>query len=171
MSPRLLHAIRADLLEASTLAIVVFPDTAPPQHSPAGDAALQRERSWFNRAVANAGTPQTNVLVLGTALHRDCLVLRLSRAAGWQARTFRAIERWPDRTDLWGQWEQIFTAVDDAAREGKARAFYEAQAEELSRGCVLLWPERESLYELMVHRTTIGHAAGRLHGVRQAGDG
>src|SRR5207237_5234878 len=37
---------------------------------------LQRERtwSWFNRAVVNAGTPQTNVLVLGTALHRDCLV-------------------------------------------------------------------------------------------------
>jgi hypothetical protein len=29
----------------------------------------------------------------------------------------------------------------------------------MSRGCVLLWPERESLYELMVHRTTIGHAA------------
>jgi hypothetical protein len=90
-------------------------------------SALQRERSWswFNRAVANAGTPQTNVLVLGTALHRDCLVLRLTRTAGWQARTFRAIERWPDRTDLWRQWEQIFTAVDDAAREAKARAFYE----------------------------------------------
>ena len=124
-------------------------------------SALQRERSWswFNRAVANAGTPQTNVLVLGTALHRDCLVLRLTRTAGWQARTFRAIERWPDRTDLWREWEQIFTAVEDAAREGKARAFYEAHAEEMSRGCVLLWPERESLYELMVHRTTIGHAA------------
>ena len=106
MSPRLLHAIRADLLEASTLAIVVFPDTAPPQHSPAGDTALQRERSWFNRAVANAGTPQTNVLVLGTALHRDCLVLRLTRTAGWQPRTFRAIERWPERTDLWGEWER-----------------------------------------------------------------
>jgi hypothetical protein len=47
-------------------------------------SALQRERSWswFNRAVAIAGTPQTNVLVLGTALHRDCLVLRLTRTAG-----------------------------------------------------------------------------------------
>ena len=55
-------------------------------------SALQRERSWswFNRAVANAGTPQTNVLVLGTALHRDCLVLRLTRTAGWRAQTFRA---------------------------------------------------------------------------------
>jgi hypothetical protein len=124
-------------------------------------SALQRQRSWawFNRAVANAGTPQTSVLVLGTALHRDCLVLRLTRTAGWQARTFRAIEQWPQRLDLWGQWEQLFTDVDDPDRDVHARAFYAAHQAEMDHGSVLLWPERESLYELMVHRTTIGHAA------------
>jgi hypothetical protein len=66
-------------------------------------SARQRERSWswFNRAVANAGTPQTNILVLGTALHRDGLVLRLTRTAGWQGRIFRAIEQWPQHMELW----------------------------------------------------------------------
>ena len=67
-----------------------------------------RSWSWFNRAVANAGTTATNVLVLGTALHRDCLVLRLSRTAGWQGHVFRAIERWPQRMDLWQEWQALY---------------------------------------------------------------
>jgi hypothetical protein len=71
---------------------------------------MQRERSWswFTRAVANAGTPETNIVVLGTALHRECLVLQLTRTAGWQGKTFRAIEKMPDRMDLWQEWELIY---------------------------------------------------------------
>jgi hypothetical protein len=130
MSPRLLHAIRADLLEASTLAIVVFPDTAPPQHSPAGDAALQRERSWFNRAVANAGTPQTKRAgpghgppsgLSGAAADPD------GRLAAAHLPGHRALAG-ADRS--LGRVGTVVTAVDNAAREAKARAFYEAHAEE-----------------------------------------
>jgi hypothetical protein len=36
------------------------------------DVLRRSERStWFHRAVANAGTTQTNILVPGMALHRD----------------------------------------------------------------------------------------------------
>jgi predicted phage terminase large subunit-like protein len=124
-------------------------------------SALQRERSWnwFNRAVANAGAPQSNILVLGTALHRDCLVLRLTRTGGWQARTFRAIEKWPDRMDLWAGWERIFVEVEDPENEAKARHFYEQNRQAMDAGAVLLWPEREDLYGLMVLRASIGAAA------------
>jgi predicted phage terminase large subunit-like protein len=124
-------------------------------------SALQRERSWtwFNRAVANAGTPQTNILVLGTALHRDCLVLRLTRTAGWQARTFRAIEKWPDRMDLWAGWEQVFTDVEDPEHEAKARMLYEQNRPAMDAGAALLWPEHEDLYSLMTLRASIGAAA------------
>ena len=150
--------IRGRRNRAERPSLIVVDD---PENDGHVSSALKRERSWswFNRAVANAGTPETNVLVLGTALHRDCLVLRLTRTAGWQARTFRAIEKWPERMDGWQQWEQVFTDVEDPERELRAQAFYAANKTEMDRGCVLLWPERESLYELMVHRTTIGHAA------------
>jgi predicted phage terminase large subunit-like protein len=121
----------------------------------------QRERSWswFNRAVANAGTPQTNIFVLGTALHRDCLVLRLTRTAGWRGKTFRAIERMPDRMDLWQQWELIYQDYEDPEHEIKARQFYEGNRKAMDAGAKLLWPEHEDLYCLMCLRATIGHAA------------
>lgn len=73
-------------------------------------SAVKRERSWqwFTRAVLNAGTVHTNIVVLGTTLHRECLVLRLQKAAGWQARLFRAVVQWPERMDLWARWEEIY---------------------------------------------------------------
>ena len=150
--------IRGRRNQAERPSLIIVDDPENDQHvvSP-----LQRGRSWswFNRAVSNAGTPDTNVLVLGTALHRDCLVLRLTRTPGWQAKTFRAIETWPERLDLWHEWETRFTSVDDPESEHDARAFYETNREAMEEGCVLLWPERENLYDLMVQRVTIGHAA------------
>ena len=90
-------------------------------------SAMQRERSWswFNRAVVNAGTTETNILVLGTALHRDCLVLRLTQTGGWQGQVFRAIENWPKRMDLWQEWQAIYQGYEDPQHERKA----------LARGC------------------------------------
>jgi predicted phage terminase large subunit-like protein len=124
-------------------------------------SSTQRLRSWawFNRAVANAGTPATNVLVLGTALHRDCLVLRLTRTAGWQGRVFQAIEPWPQRMDLWQQWQALYQDYDDPEHQAKAWAFYEQNQAALSAGAGVLWPEQESLYVLMCLRATIGNAA------------
>jgi predicted phage terminase large subunit-like protein len=123
-------------------------------------STVQRERSWswFNRAVANAGTTQTNILVLGTALHRDCLVLRLTRTAGWQGRIFRAIEQWPQRMELWQEWQAIYQDYEDADHEAKALAFYEQHQVALNAGARVLWPEQESLYALMCLRATIGNA-------------
>jgi predicted phage terminase large subunit-like protein len=122
---------------------------------------MQRERSWswFTRAVANAGTPETNIVVLGTALHRECLVLKLTRTAGWQGKTFRAIEKMPDRMDLWQEWELIYQDYEDPEHEDKAYQFYQSNRQAMDAGTELLWPEHEDLYGLMCHRATIGHAA------------
>jgi hypothetical protein len=91
-------------------------------------SALQRERTmdWFNADVMNAGDGSTNFMVLGTVLHRDCLVLELSRRAGWEHKTFRAIGKWPQRMDLWAAWQLIFQDYADPEREAKAWAFYQA---------------------------------------------
>ena len=123
-------------------------------------SAMQRERSWswFNRAVVNAGTTETNILVLGTALHRDCLVLRLTQTGGWQGQVFKAIEKWPERMDLWQEWQAIYQSYEDPEHERKALAFYERNQAAMNTGALVLWPERESLYDLMCLRATIGNA-------------
>jgi hypothetical protein len=132
-----------------------------PQNDQHVTSALQRERSWnwFNRAVTNAGTPQTNVLVLGTALHRDCLVLKLTCTGGWEGKTFRAIEKMPERMDLWSAWERIYLDWEDPEHEKHAAEYYKTHRKDMNAGVELLWPEREDLYGLMCLRATIGAAA------------
>jgi hypothetical protein len=124
-------------------------------------SVVRRERSWrwFTRAALNAGSVDTNLIALGTALHRECLVLKLTRTGGWRHRLFKALVSPPERMDLWRQWEEVYTDYQNADREAAARAFYEARRTEMDRGAESLWPERESIYDLMCLRVTIGHAA------------
>lgn len=97
---------------------------------------LQRDRSWvwLTQDVLEAGEPDTNVVVLGTALHRECIVCRLQHTAGWQTRVWQSITRWPARMDLWGQWEALlndFTRSDEE-REAQALAYYHAHEREMN---------------------------------------
>ena len=132
-----------------------------PQNTAHMLSALQRDRSWdwLAKDVSNAGSPQTNIIVLGTALHRDCIVCRLQRTAGWRSHLFRAVVAWPDRMDLWREWENVLLDHQDDDREAKARAFYEGHRADMDRGALVLWPERESLYSLMSLRASIGTGA------------
>jgi predicted phage terminase large subunit-like protein len=132
-----------------------------PQNEEHITSAVMRERSWqwFTRAVLNAGTVETNVVVLGTTLHRDCLVLRLHRAGGWQAQLFKALVQQPERMDLWSKWEEMYNDWENPDRERDALAFYQQHRAELERGAEVLWPEAESLYDLMCLRATIGPGA------------
>jgi hypothetical protein len=138
--------------------LIILDDPQNDQHV---TSATRRTQSWnwFNRAVLNAGTPDTNVLVVGTALHRECLALKLADTAGWDATTFRALVRLPDRMDLWREWEEVYTHHDDPDHETKARQFYEERRVQMNAGAELLWPEREDLYSLMSLRAAIGLAA------------
>lgn len=132
-----------------------------PQNTEHIISALQRDRSWewLTKDVSNAGDTETNIIALGTALHRDCIVLRLQRTAGWRSRLFQSIVSWPDRMDLWQQWEWLYCNWGDPDREAAARHFYESNREEMDAGADVLWPERESLYSLMCLRVTIGAGA------------
>lgn len=121
----------------------------------------QRERSWewFVREVSAVGTTDTNYLTVGTGLHREAISCRLRSTAGWRSETFRSIMEWPVRMDVWREWEAILHHWDDPDREATARVFYDTNRAEMDRGAVVLWPERESLYDLMSLRASIGPAA------------
>lgn len=94
---------------------------------------LKRKRSWdwLNQDVMNAGSPQTNVVVLGTALHPDGIVNRLQRTPGWTSKVWKSVVAWPSRMDLWREWELILHDWDNDRREADARAFYEQHRQEM----------------------------------------
>jgi predicted phage terminase large subunit-like protein len=121
----------------------------------------KRERSWqwLVRDVCNAGSPRTNIVVLGTALHREAIVCKLQTTPGWKSKVFRSLERWPERMDLWGSWEAMLHDWDKSDREAAALAFYEAHREAMHAGAEVLWPDREPLYALMSKRASDGPAA------------
>jgi predicted phage terminase large subunit-like protein len=124
---------------------------------------VQRERTWewLSREVLEVGTPATNYLTLGTALHRECIVMRLLKTPGWRSQVFRSIISWPDRMDLWARWETLLRDWDrpEEEREESAAAFHQEHQTEMEKGEQVLWPEREPLLELMRKRASIGPAA------------
>lgn len=124
-------------------------------------SAHQRAASWdwFQGTLLKAGTKETNVVNLATALHRDSLAMRLERTGGWRSRRFQSIVRWPDAADLWGEWEAVYCDLDHPDATGRARRFYDDRRAEMDRGAELLWPEEEDLYTLMRMRVESGHTA------------
>ncbi|MBS0187932.1 MAG: phage terminase large subunit [Planctomycetes bacterium] len=119
----------------------------------------QKLDTWFGGELMKAGAPGCNVFVAGNAVHRDAIVCKLGKRPGWRGETFRSIVEWPDRMDLWGEWESILTDGANPAREANALEFYRQHEAEMHRGASVLWPERVSLYSLMVERASEGHTA------------
>jgi predicted phage terminase large subunit-like protein len=121
----------------------------------------EKTRSWFDRAVMKAGAPETNIIVYGTSLQRECLVETLARRGGWEVKRWASIMAWPERMDLWADWEKIVHALrlDDSDEDplDVARAYYELRRSEMEEGSKVLWPEREDLYALMLMRAIGGH--------------
>ena len=124
-------------------------------------SAAQREtsRQWFHGALLKAGTSDTCVLNLATALHRDALAMQLHRTPGWTSALFRAIETWPTAMPLWDEWEKLYVNRDSATAADEARVFYEARRGAMHAGAELLWPEEDDLYLLMRLRAEEGRTA------------
>jgi hypothetical protein len=134
-----------------------------PQNNDTITSPVQRQRDWdwLTREVLEVGGPDTNYLVVGTALHREAIVCRLQQAAGWRSKVFKAVEAWPERMDLWREWEGLLTdpRLSDEERDAQAKAFHAAHRALMEAGARVLWPEREPLLALMQKRAAIGPAA------------
>lgn len=109
-------------------------------------------QNWVEKTVLKLGPPDGSLdcVMVGTVLHYDAVIVRLSEAPGWEVRHFRAIERFPDRMDLWDRWQELFlNESEDAAFD-----FYRAGRADMEAGAVINWPEFEPLYSLMVERAS-----------------
>lgn len=147
---------RGNRAERPSLVIV---DDANEKADAFSSTMRRRKWDWFTRDVMSVGNTNTNFFVVGTPIHREAISHRLRNTAGWDYRGYRAIQQWPDRMDLWLEWERVLTNLGDPDRANHAEAFYAANQADMDAGAVLLWPEWESLYDLMRLRAAIGPSA------------
>ncbi len=120
------------------------------------------QMEWLVKALLPCGDPDTNFIVIGTMLHRECIVGQLEKDPAFETIRFSSIleGHWPTRMDMWDTWEQLWLGsemkVDGngvAKRDtSRAEAYYLTHKEELEVGAQVLWPEMEPLYALMKMR-------------------
>lgn len=138
--------------------LVVFDDVESNQ-----DVLSAKKRGqawlWASREVIPAGDARTNLLSVGSAIHPEAVAVKLGTLPGWESRTFRAVHRWPERLDLWAEWERLATNLADEGRKETARAFYDRHRDAMDAGAEVYWPERWTLYDLMSRRAEVGGEA------------
>ncbi|MGD9643962.1 MAG: phage terminase large subunit [Elusimicrobiales bacterium] len=115
---------------------------------------------WFQRAVMNLGTENTDVIVVGTLMAYDCVLDRLVKHPGWDSKVYSAVIRWSD-SPLWDEWRKIYTdlSLPKEERKRRADAFFEEHREEMLEGTEVLWPEARPYKVLMEIYTDIGEIA------------
>lgn len=117
--------------------------------------------AWFTKDVMGAGSAvgDLNVIFIGTILHEESLLARQLKAPGWLRRKYKAIQSWPERQDLWDQWEALYCDLENDNAADDALAFFQANEIEMMRGVETLWPEGESFYKLMLYKIQYGKAS------------
>jgi predicted phage terminase large subunit-like protein len=119
----------------------------------------QRDKldGWVDKAVLNLGAADASidVIFIGTILHYDSVLSRKLRNPFWQGIKFRSVIRWPDRMDLWEQWEEKVRNDGVPA----ADAFLAANENEMLAGAQVSWPGVRPFPALMKLRIKIGVGA------------
>jgi predicted phage terminase large subunit-like protein len=117
----------------------------------------QRDKleGWLKKTVLQLGdaSGRMDAIVIGTILHYDSVLNRLLSNPLWRRRRFQALIDWPDRMDLWEQFEErlLNRGEDDAMR------FYGAHRAAMDAGARVSWPSARPLVRLMIVRARDGH--------------
>lgn len=115
--------------------------------------------NWFFKAVSKAGDDYTSIVYIGTILHYDSLLSKVLKNPAYQSVKYKAVISWAERKDLWEKWEEIYIDLDNENRERDARAFFDANKEEMLKGTRVLWEDKLSYYDLMAMRVSEGEAS------------
>jgi hypothetical protein len=102
------------------------------------------------------GAAETNLEVIGTILHPESLLAKLLENPGYEHARYQAVVTFATNIALWQRWRPLFIDLDNPRRREEARAFFEANAEDMLAGSEVLWPEHEPYYDLMVMRLVEG---------------
>ncbi len=114
---------------------------------------------WLNRSLLPCGDRGTNFFIIGNNLHTASMIAECSRKADYKTIRFSAIEQWPTNMALWNHWEQLYMACFTKEEKLACKTYYNDNKAMMDEGAKVLWEEKESLYDLMVLRASLGHAA------------
>ncbi len=122
--------------------------------------AEQRQKlsDWFWKVVCKSGDSYTDIVVIGTILHHDSLLLHLLENPGFHSLKFQAVLS-EATSPLWQDWERLFTDLSDPKREATAQAFFSSHRREMLKGAHVLWPQKLSYYDLRCMRLIEGESA------------
>lgn len=124
----------------------------------------QRDKleKFVTKGVLNLGPPDDSMdaILVGTVLHYDSVLARFLRNPLWNRKVFRAVIQWPERMDLWEQFEGLLLNADTPqAGLAAAMALYQEHQADMDRGALVSWPAVRPLVKLMVKRAREGHDA------------
>lgn len=117
----------------------------------------QRDKlaNWLTQAVLPLGGvgQKFDVVYIGTILHYDSVLNRTLNNPFWRSVKFQAMLKFPERMDLWGEWENLYLQHG----EDVAQAFFRQHETEMLRGAQTSWAARGVL-ALMKIRARDGHS-------------
>ncbi len=118
---------------------------------------------WVTKAVFKAGTETTNVVYIGTIHNYGSLLSKFTSAdayPGWNKKIYQAVISWSGSIELWQEWELIFNnkkVFEDEQGPEAACKYFKSKESEMLLGTQVLWPQRQTYYDLMVLREVQGH--------------
>ncbi|MBQ2912014.1 MAG: phage terminase large subunit [Clostridia bacterium] len=113
---------------------------------------------WFFSAVSKAGDYYTDILLIGTVLHKDSLLSNLLKNPIYTSRIYKAVISFSP-SEKWQVWENMLCNVSDDDRMKKARRYFALNKAEMLRGTKVLWKEKLPYDELMLMKLSDGEAA------------
>lgn len=125
-------------------------------------AQRDKLQNFVTKGVLSLGPPDDSMdaIIVGTVLHYDSVLARFLKNPMWNHKVFKAIMQWPDRMDLWDQFEELLLNADNPqAAEAAAMGMYQANRDEMDRGARVSWPAVRPLVRLMIKRAREGHNA------------
>lgn len=112
---------------------------------------------WFNKSLLYVGGEEgaiTDFLYVGTIQGEEALlnaIINKGEYPDWRSKKFQAVNAF-STSDLWNEWEVLYTDRFDVDRKNTAEKFFEDNKEEMLKGTEVLWPEGDPYYRLMVNR-------------------
>ena len=103
-------------------------------------AQRDKLQKFVTASVLNLGPPDDSMhaILVGTVLHYDSVLARFLKNPLWNRKVFKAIIQWPERMDLWEQFEELLLNAE-TPQEGEtaAMAMYREQQAEMDKGAVV----------------------------------
>lgn len=115
--------------------------------------------NWFYKAVSKAGDTYTDIVYIGTLLHYDSLLAKVTANPEYIAAKYQGVISFSENQADWDAWERIYTDLSNPNRQQDAKEFFESNKEAMLAGTEVLWEEKLSYYSLMVIRVSEGEAS------------